>query len=245
MKNTIPAFNRENAIALKEILGPPDPQSESLSYCETIGFLFVLACSPEAVNPNQWLPVVLNLADTEDPGQAGTHKKIELVIGLYNEINRQVQDADIALLPGCEFRDEVMDNFDDDAPIRQWATGFIIGHDWQSRVLTQYTPEDLQNELAGHMMVLSFFANREIASRFAAETKNADATVESMAGDMQNLFVDAMSGLAHLAKIIQQVLQEKNATAQQPAQSEKIGRNEPCSCGSGKKYKKCCGSALN
>jgi SEC-C motif-containing protein len=24
------------------------------------------------------------------------------------------------------------------------------------------------------------------------------------------------------------------------ARSEKIGRNEPCACGSGKKYKKCC-----
>jgi len=27
-----------------------------------------------------------------------------------------------------------------------------------------------------------------------------------------------------------------------PAQSTKIGRNEPCPCGSGKKYKRCCGS---
>jgi SWIM/SEC-C metal-binding protein len=27
-----------------------------------------------------------------------------------------------------------------------------------------------------------------------------------------------------------------------PAQSEKISRNDPCPCGSGKKYKKCCGS---
>jgi SWIM/SEC-C metal-binding protein len=26
-----------------------------------------------------------------------------------------------------------------------------------------------------------------------------------------------------------------------PIQYEKIGRNEPCPCGSGKKYKKCCG----
>ncbi|MCG7495975.1 SEC-C domain-containing protein [Vibrio sp. Of7-15] len=26
-----------------------------------------------------------------------------------------------------------------------------------------------------------------------------------------------------------------------PAQSDKIGRNDPCVCGSGKKYKKCCG----
>jgi SEC-C motif-containing protein len=27
-----------------------------------------------------------------------------------------------------------------------------------------------------------------------------------------------------------------------PAISQKIGRNEPCLCGSGKKYKKCCGA---
>ncbi|MBV5299876.1 MAG: SEC-C domain-containing protein [Rhodoferax sp.] len=28
-----------------------------------------------------------------------------------------------------------------------------------------------------------------------------------------------------------------------PIQSEKIGRNDLCKCGSGKKYKKCCGAA--
>lgn len=28
-----------------------------------------------------------------------------------------------------------------------------------------------------------------------------------------------------------------------PAQSEKIGRNDSCPCGSGKKYKKCCGTS--
>ncbi|MDT7520794.1 SEC-C metal-binding domain-containing protein [Rhodoferax sp. TBRC 17660] len=25
----------------------------------------------------------------------------------------------------------------------------------------------------------------------------------------------------------------------------KVGRNEPCPCGSGKKFKKCCGAAAN
>ena len=29
---------------------------------------------------------------------------------------------------------------------------------------------------------------------------------------------------------------------QQPVRVTKIGRNDPCSCGSGKKYKKCCGA---
>lgn len=34
------------------------------------------------------------------------------------------------------------------------------------------------------------------------------------------------------------MLEDKQA----PVRSNKIGRNEPCPCGSGRKYKKCCGS---
>ena len=39
--------------------------------------------------------------------------------------------------------------------------------------------------------------------------------------------------------------EQKAANAQQavPA-NHKIGRNDPCPCGSGKKYKKCCGAKL-
>jgi SWIM/SEC-C metal-binding protein len=35
---------------------------------------------------------------------------------------------------------------------------------------------------------------------------------------------------------------EKALNPPQPVQSEKVGRNDPCPCGSGKKYKKCCGA---
>lgn len=34
-------------------------------------------------------------------------------------------------------------------------------------------------------------------------------------------------------------------TTRQPARSKKVGRNEPCPCGSGKKYKQCCGRGNN
>jgi SWIM/SEC-C metal-binding protein len=34
---------------------------------------------------------------------------------------------------------------------------------------------------------------------------------------------------------------EKLLSPPRPASSQKIGRNEPCPCGSNKKYKKCCG----
>lgn len=33
----------------------------------------------------------------------------------------------------------------------------------------------------------------------------------------------------------------ENSAANSPARADKVGRNDPCPCGSGKKYKKCCG----
>ena len=35
---------------------------------------------------------------------------------------------------------------------------------------------------------------------------------------------------------------EKMLSPPKPIESQKVGRNDPCPCGSGKKYKKCCGS---
>ena len=34
---------------------------------------------------------------------------------------------------------------------------------------------------------------------------------------------------------------EEEEDGNQPRTSDKIGRNDPCPCGSGKKYKNCCG----
>ena len=36
---------------------------------------------------------------------------------------------------------------------------------------------------------------------------------------------------------------EKALNPPKPLVAEKVGRNDPCPCGSGKKYKKCCGVA--
>lgn len=50
---------------------------------------------------------------------------------------------------------------------------------------------------------------------------------------------DLLEHERQLREVWETQLAEKLA-AEQPAVSEKIGRNEPCPCGSGKKYKKCC-----
>ena len=44
---------------------------------------------------------------------------------------------------------------------------------------------------------------------------------------------------------IAMVMARRDADMQKPAQSAKVKRNESCPCGSGKKYKKCCGATVH
>jgi len=42
--------------------------------------------------------------------------------------------------------------------------------------------------------------------------------------------------------MIQEAIREAEAERRRPVTRQKVGRNEPCPCGSGRKYKKCCGA---
>ncbi|MFQ5428006.1 MAG: SEC-C metal-binding domain-containing protein, partial [Thermodesulfobacteriota bacterium] len=41
---------------------------------------------------------------------------------------------------------------------------------------------------------------------------------------------------------VEEMEQEREKATPIEREGEKIGRNDPCTCGSGKKYKKCCGA---
>ena len=55
-----------------------------------------------------------------------------------------------------------------------------------------------------------------------------------------------MAGHAHMGRTIDEVRRTPADPAPAPpAQSVKVGRNQPCPCGSGLKYKKCCGFTVH
>ena len=60
-------------------------------------------------------------------------------------------------------------------------------------------------------------------------------------GLLEKIKTDVIKFLLNLNIVIKNQEEEKTE-AQSPIQSKKIGRNDKCLCGSGKKYKHCCGS---
>lgn len=86
-------------------------------------------------------------------------------------------------------------------------------------------------------MTLSFFASRRFAERVMAETDKSDP--EAFATTTVRLFPDAMESYAVLGRSLADA---QRAVEQEPVRAAPTpGRNDACSCGSGKKYKKCCG----
>ena len=132
-------------------------------------------------------------------------------------------------------------------------------------VLKRYTSNDYTANASIISMLMDL--NAVEAIDVIREAFNADAVDLSVAGDVEEVEIElglrtkratpardwiletgkfANSGLAELTRSLRQRLAgispEAAAVAQpKPVQSHlNVGRNDPCPCGSGKKYKKCC-----
>lgn len=227
------------ASPLKAFLEHPARPAGTLSYHELQGFLFTIASAPELVPPSEWMPIIF---DENEAGYATLDEAKEIVgelMTLYNDVNASVVEDRVALPTDCAFRDGVLANLEDSAPIAQWSRGFLRGHQWLEELWNAYVPKKLDDEFSAALLTLTFFASKELAEAFHAEAGNKERSLEAMASMIRDVFPEAIAEYAHLGRSIHLALLEAVA---EPRRSVKIGRNGACPCGSGRKYKKCCGA---
>jgi uncharacterized protein len=242
----IPPFNSAQAKILQSFLDAPERSADSMGYAEAAGFLFAVACAPELVEPSEWLPIIIDPDNASITSVENMKSITGGLMSLYNEMTRQVQKADAKLPPGINFRGDVMANLEPDASISLWSSGFKAGYFRLEQMWSAYIPDELKEDSGYQITVLCFFSSMNVATELHEDVKNEEVTIEEMAKNMVRLFPDALEGVAELGLSIQQVLARREGEdSGQEAQSKKVGRNDPCLCGSGKKYKKCCGLTLH
>ena len=230
--------------ALRAFLEHPSRPAGTLSYHELQGFLFTVVSAPELIQPSEWLPIIFA---EEEAGYSTLDEANEIlgqIMALYNTTNAAVLDPPTLLPADCPLRDDVLANFDDDAPIAQWSRGFLRGHQWLDQ-LWEDLPDEMAEELDATLMALAFFSSRHMAEDFHAEDTTGEQSFEAMAAAIHRVVPMAVAQYAHMGRSIAEVLAEQDADVPEPAQSTKVGRNDPCPCGSGKKYKKCCGATVH
>lgn len=243
-------MNKAGTQLLTEFLNNPARPDGTLRFHELQGFLFAIACSPETIAPSEWLPMIGNDEDLTFADQNEAQGILGLVMALYNEINTAVLERSNSLPAGCAFDKNISKNFEDDSSISQWSRGFAAGHDWLAEVWEEYLFDELDEECGATLMVLSFFGSKPLANAYYTDMrpgkrKRGDESFEDFAITMRRMFPDALASYAHIGRSIFEAVLEHSKGGGEPAVSEKIGRNEPCPCGSGKKYKTCCGGQLH
>ncbi len=213
----------------------------TLKYHEVEGFLFAIACAPDLVRPSEWLPLIFNEQEAGYAGMEEAQSVMAALMELYNAINTQVLEGEVALPDEIQFNLPPLENVGEAAVLGQWSRGFFMGHDWLIESWNHYTPEALDEELGSSLMVLSFFSSRKLAEAYYQEiAKPSDQSLEKFAETLLGLFENSMNNYAHLGRSIQIVLAENTESQQPHLREQRVGRNDPCPCGSGRKYKKCC-----
>jgi uncharacterized protein len=185
------------------------------------GFLAGVAVCPGLILPSEWLPVIWGdeVPEFADRDQAQT--VLDLITGHYTEILRDL-DRD-RYSPVFEI------DTDDSVLWEIWIEGF-----WRSIVLD---PERWRSIPAGD-------ADSDVNHALFCLTRLHDlptepTTVEPLEIDakLQKL---AASLIPQAVTILHWARLATAGPAAGPPKTAKTGRNAPCPCGSGKKFKHCC-----
>jgi uncharacterized protein len=218
---------------LDEFLADPALEDASMDVSTLEGFLTALTIGPDTVMPSQWLPWVYDMvegkAEPEFEALEQTQHILNLIMRHYNTVVRAFMDDPESFEPiywrGAQWG------------AAEWCEGFLLGtrfsrEAWGSLIVGQprlFTPffrlgtdegiDLIKKERDGERWMNAVTpALAEIHAYWKARRTARPAGLE---GD------DFRAGV-----------QRVPVTREAP----KVGRNDPCPCGSGKKFKKCCGA---
>ncbi|MDR3086384.1 MAG: UPF0149 family protein [Azoarcus sp.] len=203
------------------------------------GFLAGVLLSPRPIAREHWLPAVWSAYGETDFGAGDTLRRvIRLVLAYYNELVTTLGhgDEDTRWTPFC-FAPETGE--DGQGIGDAWGGGFIQGldlwpEDWQDDV-----PDELADAVLDDLKQITAPWEGEDSEDEESEEGDADDETRiarlQAAGDVINdIFLRWRAvGLPAPAPIALEPL---------PTSAPEPGRNEACPCGSGKKYKHCCGA---
>jgi uncharacterized protein len=224
------------------------------------GFLSALVVSPTPVMPSEYLPVIWN-HDPEWDSMAEAEDAMRLVMGLWNDIVERLQiefdedDAEahaeamplLAYPPISEADQDDEDSAADldggerdpfggapsDFPLgAAWALGFLRGVSLRQDAWEQWAGQhEFVDDDLGMLETLALFSEEQ------AEELGLDPAD-----------IPSFSERLEFAADLPAMLQDLNALrlgligTEPVRRGEQPGRNDPCPCGSGQKFKKCCGA---
>ena len=239
-ENIVQQLTPPRRAALAEFLSRPGRPESAMTIGEVQGFFFSVAASPDVVQPSEWFPIVFGgeLPQFEDRKQA--EGIMGALVSLFSVIVDDVREGGGRLPDEVKVRDDVMENMDPDSPLSEWSRGFIEGHLWLQEIWQPFE-SSLADEFMEVLWILGFFAAGSIGKELMEEAADPETPLEVVVKEACDEFARAASVYAMIGVHLNGVQRERKRSRPAAKDFLRPGRNDPCSCGSLKKYKKCCG----
>jgi uncharacterized protein len=205
---------------------------DGMSFEMLDGYLTAVLSGPDTIMPSEWLPLVW-IGDEDGEGETGVFENeaeaqtmLGLVMRHYNRI------AGVLAQGGADFDPWIGEVELEDGELaaygQEWALGYLRGvglreQDWDELLSDPDWEEDLE--------AIDLLARGPDDEETGAEVE----TQEQRDALMETLFGFALDAHDYW---LEQRLKPPTVRREAP----KVGRNDSCPCGSGKKYKQCCGS---
>jgi uncharacterized protein len=215
-------------------------QGDGMLLSEFDGFCTALAIGPELILPSEWLPVVWGGDGSPESASSKELKRaLELIMGHYNDVISLLNQPDESFSPVYNHDEQTGDIY-----WEAWVEGFeramrLRPDAWAS---IAEVPEGMPYPKVGVAVSLML----ELALLREGSSELPEAMLAALIEDVPQTIAEIVSDIqAWTLANSRPAPYPSMAAANQPhvpTKGRKLGRNDPCPCGSGRKYKKCCGA---
>lgn len=208
---------------LEDLLAAGEFKDQAMRLDELQGALCALASGPEPVAPSLWLPAVLGIDKVGDADPTAT-EAVALLLRFYDETAAALAAGEAPQLlfyPVAEDGDEL--------DYGAWVDGYLYGTeigalDWGDAAGEHV--DDLADLLDAFYLLDSAVGTGPMG---AAGMQARDRAIEEIP--------------ARLVTIYNFWRAKRTPVPTLRRDAPKVGRNDPCPCGSGRKFKQCCGDS--
>lgn len=237
-----PAVSSLSALSLKERDELNAFLLSSLTSDETMmldtldGYLTAIVIGPVSLKPSQWLPMVWGPKVSDEPAfetMEQAQHVLDLILrhmnGIVESMRRDV-DAHQPIFDTVVYENDPREYTD----AEMWAHGFMTGialcrKDWQ--------PFFDESDAAEVLRPIHLLGSDDVAPEELALTETPGQREE-----IGRQIPASVAGICRYWQPIRSAEVGLMDTAGIRRDQPKVRRNDPCPCGSGKKFKKCCGA---
>ena len=213
------AFDEASRLRLMELLDAKSEHHNTMRCDEVQAFMMALLSGPDALNPNDWLPEVLG---DESLFDAKERTEIErLVIGLAADLRIKLSKK---MLPDLWLYEDAASNLD----IYTWCNAYLYALDIVPTDWFEAVDQEEFEDLFYPIMALGGIYDEE---------RNGEIILHLTEKELAQLESELPHVLLDIYWYWQAIINKPQTVRRE---GDKTGRNDPCPCGSGKKYKACC-----